>query len=215
MSRPLALLLVLAASAAAGLLLFFPGQAPRVAPPPDSAAPAAESCDTTDSCSALPAAGASGEAARPATELPPASTPASTPADKAGPPAAVTQAEAVKLRDEADRLLAEGELRQGLELLRKATAADPSARNHGDLGALLEKLTDQTMALVHLRAAAELDPHNADRWIALANAYYRATDPGEAWKAERRAIEAEPGLELGRNSLGQRVRKGDSEPRKP
>jgi len=115
--------------------------------------------------------------------------------------------DAEALREEADRLIHEGRVRRGLDVFRKAVEADPSAKNHGDLGELLYKLTALDEAAVHLRAAAELDPGNADRWIALANLYYRKVDLGEAWKAEARAREAEPGLQLGRDSQGLRVRK--------
>jgi tetratricopeptide (TPR) repeat protein len=119
------------------------------------------------------------------------------------------------LREEADRLIGEGKVVEGLDVFRKAVEADPSAKNHGDLGRILYRLMAFDEAAVHLRAAAELDPGNADRWIALANLYYRKVDLGEAWKAEKRAREAEPGLELGRDSEGMRVRKGDSAPPTP
>jgi tetratricopeptide (TPR) repeat protein len=119
------------------------------------------------------------------------------------------------LRDEADRLIADGKVLEGLEVFRRAVAADPTAKNHGDLGSLLYRLTAFDEAATHLRAAAELDPANADRWIALANAYYRKVDLGEAWKAEQRAREAEPGLELARDGSGMRIRKGDKAPRYP
>lgn len=126
------------------------------------------------------------------------------------PPAAPAPPDGAALREEADRLISEGQVIEGLEVFRKAVEADPSAKNHGDLGALLYRLTAFDEAAIHLRAAAELDPGNADRWIALANVYYRKVDLGEAWKAEKRAREAEPGLELGRDGGGMRVRKGSS-----
>ncbi len=83
------------------------------------------------------------------------------------------------------------------------------------LGGLLYRLTAFDEAAIHLRAAAELEPGNADRWIALANVYYRKVDPGEAWKAEKRAREAEPGIELGRDNEGMRMRKGATAPHYP
>jgi tetratricopeptide (TPR) repeat protein len=119
------------------------------------------------------------------------------------------------LRSEADRLIAAGKIAEGLDALRKAVDADPTAKNHGDLGALLYRLTAFDESAIHLRAAAELDPTNADRWVALANVYYRKVNPGEAWKAEARARQAEPGLELGRDADGMRVRKGETVPRSP
>ena len=119
------------------------------------------------------------------------------------------------LRSEADRLIAAGKIEEGLDVLRKAVEAAPTAKNHGDLGALLYRLTAFDESAVHLRAAAELDPGNADRWLALANVYYRKVNPGEAWKAEARARQAEPGLELGRDAEGMRVRKGETAARNP
>jgi Flp pilus assembly protein TadD len=118
-------------------------------------------------------------------------------------------------REDADRLIAEGKILEGVEVFRKVVEADPTAKNHGDFGSLLYRVTAFDEAAIHLQAAAELDPGNADRWIALANVYYRKVDPGAAWKAEKRAREAEPGLELGRDSEGMRVRKGETAPRQP
>jgi tetratricopeptide (TPR) repeat protein len=111
------------------------------------------------------------------------------------------------LRAEADRLIAEGRVVEGIDVFRRAVEAAPTAKNHGDLGSLLYRLTAFDEATLHLRAAAELDPGNADRWIALANVYYRRVNPGAAWEAEKRAREAEPGLELARDAEGMRVRK--------
>src|SRR5262249_43173269 len=113
------------------------------------------------------------------------------------------------------QLIAAGKIEEGLDVLRKAVEAAPTAKNHGDLGALLYRLTAFDESATHLRAAAELDPGNADRWLALANVYYRKVNPGEAWKAEARARQAEPGLELGRDAEGMRVRKGETAPRNP
>jgi hypothetical protein len=145
----------------------------------------------------------------PAATVPEADVPPIEPMPNAVAPPASGPApiDATALRDEADRLIAEGEVLEGIEVFRKAVEADPSARNHGDLGSLLYRFTAFDEAGIHLRAAAELDPNNADRWIALANLYSRKVDPGEAWKAEKRAREAEPGLALGRDSEGMRVRK--------
>ena len=219
MNRATTLLLLLL-GIAAGVLLFRPTNAPEPgarapltspAPAVTPAAPASD-CDQAESCTTLPVPKKEPAPTPPsAPPQPPAArdpTPAPAPPQAAPPP--VDLAEGARLREEADRLLAEGNLRDGADALRKATAADPSAKNHGDLGALLESLTVRDEALVHLRRAADLDPGNADRWIALANAYYRAVDPGKAWKAEQRAREAEPGLVLGRGPDGMRIRLGDS-----
>jgi hypothetical protein len=199
MRRILPLAALLAISFTASAWLFRPEE--RRAPEPES-----PSCGEESACSTAPV-----EETTPETsthEPPMASRQQNAPAPQIG-------SEVVDLRVEADRLIAEGRVLEGVNMMRKATEADPSARNHGDFGHLLQRLTAFDEALVHLRRAAELDPGNADRWIALANAYYRAVNPGEAWKAEKRAKEAEPGLELGRAANGMRVRKGDSEPRIP
>lgn len=115
-------------------------------------------------------------------------------------------------REDVDRLLAAGKVQDAIDAFRKLVVTEPTAKNHGDLGTLLYTLTAFDEAAVHLRAAAELEPGNADRWIALANVYYRKVNPGEAWKAEKRAREAEPGLELGRDGTGMRVRQGAAPP---
>lgn len=123
------------------------------------------------------------------------------------PPTPAAAVDGAALRAEADRLIAEGRVIEGIDVFRKAVEAAPTAKNHADLGSLLYRLTAFDEATLHLRAAAELDPGNADRWIALANVYYRRVNPGEAWEAEKRAREVEPGLELGRDAEGMRVRK--------
>jgi hypothetical protein len=219
MNRNAAFVGLFVAALAAGVWLFRPAL-----PTPTGTGAA---CEQDEICSA-----ASGTASTPepaaetatapdpvVTREPPAeaATPSSPPPAPPPPPAkpSAPAADGKALRAQADRLLAEGKVVPGIEKLREATAADPSPKNHGDLGDLLARLTAFDEALVHLRQAAELDPGNADRWIALANAYYRAVNPGEAWKAEKRAKEAEPGLVLGRDKNGRRVRQGDSEPRKP
>lgn len=207
---PLLALLALAAVAATWALLPSDGTGPS-----SVEEAAVDSCAEDVACSAGIADPETDPAASPIDDVE-AAPPAGSPGDglPAAGPAAGTEpasaADAVRLREEADRLIAEGRAPEGIDALRKATEADPSARNHGDLGALLQRLTAFDEATRHLQRAAELDPTNADRWIALANAWYLAVNPGEAWKAERRAREAEPGLQLGRDASGLRVRKGDS-----
>ena len=167
------------------------------------------SCEEDGSC---PAPAQAGE---PASETPPSAPLRPVPAARAARAPANAASEAAALRAEADGLMGEGKVEEGMKVFRKAVEADPSAKNHGDFGRLLYRLTAFDEAVVQLRAAAELDPNNADRWLALANAYYRKVDLGEAWKAEKQAREAEPGLELGRDGDGMRVRKGESAPREP
>jgi len=199
------LLLILAAAVAAGLWLLRPHTL-DVEPVVDVPG----SCAQDSTCSTVVAPD---EPQPPAVSVPgPAPRAAAPPAAVAPPPAPspASPAEGKRLREEADRLIAEGRVLEGIEAMRKAAEADPSARNHGDLGALLARLTAFDEAARNLQRAAELDPANADRWIALANVYYRKAEPGEAWKAERRALEAEPGLVLGRDAQGLRIRGGDS-----
>ena len=195
MNRRVPLLLVLALSAAAGAWLF----AAPTAPVPVRVAETA-SCEGGSTCDAgiVP------------TTQPPVAPPAPPPPPKPAATPAADPDEGRRLREESDRDLAEGRYLEALDSLRKATELDPTARNHGDLGLLLERMTAIDEALIHLRRAADLDPGNADRWIDLANAYYRKVEPGEAWKAEARAREAEPGLVLGRDAGGFRIRKSDS-----
>lgn len=160
---------------------------------------------------------ASPRPAPPAAAVPPA-PPLAPPTREATPEAPASPSPAVDgtaLREEADRLIASGKIVEGVDVLRKAVEAAPTAKNHGDLGSLLYRLTAFDEAAIHLRAAAERDPGNADRWIALANVYYRKVNPGEAWKAERRARAAEPTLELGRDAEGMRIRKRPVAPDAP
>ncbi len=140
------------------------------------------------------------------TAVPP-ERPATPPPVTPSRPSPVAAADGAALRAEADRLIADGKVIEGIDVFRQAVEAAPTAKNHGDLGSLLYRLTAFDEAARHLQAAAELEPGNADRWIALANAYYRKIDPGAAWKAEKRARAAEPGLQLGRDGDGMRVRK--------
>jgi tetratricopeptide (TPR) repeat protein len=191
-------ILLFAASAVAGAFLLAALREPRA---PE------ESCAETNSCSA--------QVAAPAAEAPPPTTPPPVPDVPPAAPVEPVPVDGAALRAEADRMIAEGSVKEGLDVFRRAVEAEPTAKNHGDLGTLLYKLTAFDEAATHLRAAAELDPGNADRWIALANVYYRKVDLGEAWKAEKRAREAEPGLEMARDGSGMRVRKGDSAPRQP
>jgi tetratricopeptide (TPR) repeat protein len=217
MNRTAALLALFAVSAAAGVWFFVPDDAHEPEAPGSCATTAECSSDVAaESAAASPSDPDTGTDSSPPAAPAPAVLPRAVdpPAPRAATPAEPA-ADGKALRAESDRLFAEGKPLEGIRKLREATAADPTAKNHGDLGDLLARLTAVDEALVHLRQAAELDPGNADRWIALANGYYQAVDPGAAWEAEKRAKEAEPGLVLGRDKSGRRVRQGDSEPRKP
>lgn len=197
MKRPVGLLLLLAASVVAGFLLLRSGvEREPVRPVEERAASTAPAAGPTPDTAPSPAPPPAAE-----TVSPPTPSPDENP---------VVVVDAVRLREEADRLIASGHALEGIELMRQATAANPTAKNHGDLGSLLLRLTAVDEALVHLRQAANLDRRNPDRWVDLANAYYRKVDLGEAWKAERRAREAQPGIELKRGPNGLWLRPGDS-----
>lgn len=183
---------ILLLAAVLGTLLFRGAESPTVATP---------ACAGPSTCATE--MWVSPERTGAATAAPTAVASTRTPA----PPTPAAAVDGATLRAEADRLIAEGRVVEGIDVFRKAVEAAPTAKNHGDLGTLLYRLTAFDEAMPHLRAAAELDPGNADRWIALANVYYRKVNPGAAWEAEKRAREAEPGLELGRDAEGMRVRK--------
>lgn len=206
---------VLAAGAAAALWFFRPNTLDGPEP---------TDCGTVSECTVPVPVPATGDAEPAPAETPEQSTtpdPAAAPPreghgerSEAGKPA-LTVADGIRLREDYERLMAEKRGPEAIAALRLATEADPSARNHGELGSLLQKLTAFDEAARHLRAAAELDPGNADRWIALANVYYLKVDPGKAWQAERRAKEAEPGLVLARGPDGLRIRAGAPPPPAP
>lgn len=209
MKRAAALATLLAASVAAGMWLYRP--APRET---------ADSCADGGTCSAEPQAepvaepSGAGDEAQSTSDIAPS-------AAAARPPAAPAPPDAAALRARADELLAAGQVLEAIAALRAATEADPSAKNHGDLGNLLVKTLALDQGLVHLRKAAELDPKNPDRWLTLANAYYRKVDLGKAWDAEKKAKAADPSLVLEFDAGGRRVRKpapaspGDSPAGKP
>jgi tetratricopeptide (TPR) repeat protein len=213
------LALLLLASVAAGVWLFAREPHTTTAPTPCASTATAEE----GACGAVPAGEAAqdnGETAAPAKEATRAKAPESPPdsAEEAGaeatpPPVAKAPPSAEEIaawREEAWSLLKSGDLRGGIHLLERAVEADPTPQHHGELGRILRDATAIDQALYHLSRAAELDPGNADRWIELANAWYRKPDPGKAWAAERRAREAEPDLRLRRGPDGLWQREGDT-----
>jgi len=214
-----ALPLLLVASVAAGLWLFAREPHTTTAPAPCASSATAEE----GACGAVPAGEATqgdDEATDPAEESSRAEAPESQPdsadepeAEPTPPPVAEappSAEEIVAWREEAWHLLKSGDLRGGIDLLERAVEADPTPQHHGELGRILRDATAIEQALYHLSRAAELDPGNADRWIELANAWYRKPDPGKAWAAERRAREAEPDLRLRRGPDGLWQREGDT-----
>lgn len=95
--------------------------------------------------------------------------------------------------------LADGDFRAGFDAYHRALEYTPTAETHGLVGELYLRAVATTEAAFHLRRAADLDPNNADRWLALANVYILKTDLGAAWKAIARAREVEPGINVERD----------------
>lgn len=122
------------------------------------------------------------------------------------PPTPAARAEATALIAAAVQARGAGDLRAAVEDLQAAVERAPSVETHGALGALYLEMGVTASADVHLRAAAEGDPTNADRWIALANAYYLKPDPGAAAEALAQARAAAPGLRVSRDANGWLVR---------
>lgn len=104
-----------------------------------------------------------------------------------------------ELIDRGRAALADGDLRAGFDAYRRAVEYTPTAETHGLVGDLYLRAAVASEAIFHLRRAAELDPENADRWIALANAYMLQTDLGASWKAIARAREIEPEITIERD----------------
>jgi tetratricopeptide (TPR) repeat protein len=104
------------------------------------------------------------------------------------------------LLEDGAAALANGDMKKGFAAYRRAVDYDPNAETHGALGALYLKSAVVSEAEFHLRRAAEIEPYNADRWLALANAYFLKSDLGAAWKAIDRAKEVEPGLLTARDA---------------
>lgn len=113
---------------------------------------------------------------------------------------------AVTLLADAAEARRQGDLRTTLALLRAAVERAPSVETHAALGGLYFELGATRAAEKNLRAAAEGDPGNADRWIALANALALAPDPMAAAGALEQARAAEPALRVTRDASGWIVR---------
>lgn len=95
--------------------------------------------------------------------------------------------------------LADGDFQAAGESYRRALEYTPTAETHGLVGDLYLRAAATSEAAFHLRRAADLEPNNADRWLALANVYILKTDMGAAWKAIERAKEVEPGITVERD----------------
>jgi len=113
-----------------------------------------------------------------------------------------------ELIDRGRASLADGDFRAGFEAYRLAAEYSPTAETHGLIGDLYLRAAATSEAAFHLRRAADLDPGNADRWLALANVYILKTDLGAAWKAIDRAKQVEPGIIVERDDNNFVVRGG-------
>ena len=112
---------------------------------------------------------------------------------------------AVLLAD-ASEARRQGDLRATLALLQAAVERAPTIETHAALGTLYLELGAARRAESNLRAAAEGDPGNADRWVALANALALKPDPFAAAAALERAQGAEPGVRIARDAGGRLAR---------
>jgi tetratricopeptide (TPR) repeat protein len=107
---------------------------------------------------------------------------------------------ASSLVEQGRAALEAGDLEKGFEAYRRAADYDPSAETHGLVGDLYLRMAVRSEAEFHLHRAADLEPENPDRWLALANAYFLKSDLGAAWKAIDRAKQADPTIDIERDA---------------
>ncbi len=93
----------------------------------------------------------------------PTASPTAPPPDRVAtrtvqPSPALAAADGAALRAEADRLIAAGKVEEGIDVFRKAVEAAPTAKNHGDFGGLLYRLTAFDEAALHLRQRPSSSP---------------------------------------------------------
>lgn len=124
----------------------------------------------------------------------------------APPPDTMARTTAAALLADADAARRRGDLRATLALLQDAVTRAPTVETHATLGALYLEVGAARHAETELRAAAEGDPGNADRWIALANALALRPDPLAAAEALEHARAAEPDLRVTRDPTGRLAR---------
>jgi len=109
------------------------------------------------------------------------------------------EALATSLVEQGRAAIADGDLKKGFESYRRAVEYNPTAETHGLVGDLYLRMAVRSEASFHLRRAAELEPENPDRWIALANAYFLSIDPIAAAKALDRAKQLDPTIVIERD----------------
>jgi len=99
-------------------------------------------------------------------------------------------------------LISVGQWAAAVEAFQLAVEIDSSAETNGALGSLYFRLAAASRAYAHLNRAVEMDPYDANRWIALANVLQLRGNPAEARQALRRARQIEPGLSIEHDSSG-------------
>jgi len=137
-------------------------------------------------------------------EPPARETVAATPAPQARSRTTETSAAVIAheyLREGHD-LAAVGEWGGAVEAFQMAVEINPTAETTGALGALYFRLAAPNGAYRYLKRAVEMQPENADRWIALANALQLRGNPGEAWQALAEARRLQPQLIIERDASG-------------
>jgi len=115
---------------------------------------------------------------------------------------------AERLIESGQRAIKAGDLGLVYEQLFRAVETYSSVETHAALGDILLKTSMASMADYHLRWAAEHDPGNPDRWIALANAYTLKIDPNAAYKAIAKARALDPDIKVVRDQRGFFKRRG-------
>ncbi len=138
--------------------------------------------------------------------VPPQAAAAPTLAAAHQPPPQAQQADAAAIATEylleGRDLISVGQWAAAVEAFQLAVEIDSSAETNGALGALYFRLAATSKAYAHLNRAVEMDPHDANRWIALANVLQLRGNPAEARQALRRARLIEPGLSIEHDSSG-------------
>ena len=116
---------------------------------------------------------------------------------------AAAQRSSAGLVAEAERLLAQGHIDPGLNLLHRALAADPaSAAAHNLLAIACVMQGDAEAGLKHANAATQLRPDDARLWFTLGRAHKAAGALADAVVAYRRAIDLQPQYAQAHVSLG-------------
>ena len=112
------------------------------------------------------------------------------------------KAAAEKLREDGNRMLAEGRLGAAEDAYRGAIAADPhTATAHLNLGYVLDEQGRRAEAAVALQRAVSLDAGLADAWYLLGRIAAADGRRADATMALERALAADAGLRVARQAL--------------